>query len=273
MKKCSKCKKIKPLDEFHKDKSHTDGLCYWCKQCCNENVKKRKIKNKHRIENTPKNKKCARCNKIKVAKEFDFDPLCKTGLKSWCKQCCSENSKKRKIKLKIEQKQIPETKECSTCKQVKNSIDFCFDHTAKNGLNSRCRKCEREKARKYRQKNKELCRLRLNNWYKANPEKRREQRRRELATKHNAEGNFTEKEFLEVCKNQDWKCRYCRCRLSKKGGKKSKIVIREHMIPLSRGGSNYIENIQATCQSCNSKKGSKTHEEFLILLKVSSNIQ
>jgi 5-methylcytosine-specific restriction endonuclease McrA len=37
----------------------------------------------------------------------------------------------------------------------------------------------------------------------------------------------------------------------------------EHMIPISRGGSNYIENIVLSCPPCNLRKYTKTSEEFL----------
>lgn len=37
----------------------------------------------------------------------------------------------------------------------------------------------------------------------------------------------------------------------------------EHKIPISRGGPNTIENIGLAHLSCNVKKGTKTHEEFL----------
>lgn len=36
MKSCSKCKEIKPLEDFHKNKKNEDGLHYHCKVCRKE---------------------------------------------------------------------------------------------------------------------------------------------------------------------------------------------------------------------------------------------
>lgn len=62
MKKCTKCKKDKELDEFSKDKYTEDGLTYRCKECRNkhynnyykENPEKQKIKNDLQKENRKK---------------------------------------------------------------------------------------------------------------------------------------------------------------------------------------------------------------------------
>lgn len=34
MKTCSKCKVLKPLSEYYKNRRHSDGLQTYCKPCC-----------------------------------------------------------------------------------------------------------------------------------------------------------------------------------------------------------------------------------------------
>jgi 5-methylcytosine-specific restriction endonuclease McrA len=41
----------------------------------------------------------------------------------------------------------------------------------------------------------------------------------------------------------------------------------DHRHPVSRGGDSSIDNLCVACQSCNSRKGTKTVEEFLIYLE------
>lgn len=68
------------------------------------------------------------------------------------------------------------------------------------------------------------------------------------ARKFNAKGRFTYAEWLQKLEEYNYKCANC--------GRNSKQVFIEpdHIIPLSKGGPNTIDNIQPLCHSCNSKK-------------------
>ena len=41
----------------------------------------------------------------------------------------------------------------------------------------------------------------------------------------------------------------------------------DHIVPKARGGTDHIENLQLLCGACNSVKGTKTQEEFLVALR------
>jgi 5-methylcytosine-specific restriction endonuclease McrA len=69
-----------------------------------------------------------------------------------------------------------------------------------------------------------------------------------------AEGSFTEKEFRLKCESIGNKCVYC--------GKSGMKLVPDHIIPLSRGGSNFIANINPSCVSCNNSKRDMLVIEF-----------
>jgi len=54
-----------------------------------------------------------------------------------------------------------------------------------------------------------------------------------------------------------WKCQLCGCVLDE-----STVGI-DHIVPVSKGGTNAIENLQPLCHSCNSRKSDKTMAEAL----------
>ncbi|HSU72528.1 MAG TPA: HNH endonuclease signature motif containing protein [Candidatus Binatia bacterium] len=66
-----------------------------------------------------------------------------------------------------------------------------------------------------------------------------------------AEGSFTRKEWLTKRNSSEGKCPFCQKQV---GVEKMTI---DHIIPLSKGGSNYISNIRAICRSCNSAIGNR----------------
>ena len=66
--------------------------------------------------------------------------------------------------------------------------------------------------------------------------------------KRNAEGSHTFGEWELLKKQYGYTCPCC-----KKSEPKVKLT-EDHIVPLSKGGSDYIENIQPLCKSCNCKK-------------------
>lgn len=69
------------------------------------------------------------------------------------------------------------------------------------------------------------------------------------ARKAGAGGSFTAAEWKALCVRYGNECLCC---------KLIKPLVADHVIPLSRSGSNSIANIQPLCRSCNARKGVKT---------------
>jgi 5-methylcytosine-specific restriction endonuclease McrA len=97
--------------------------------------------------------------------------------------------------------------------------------------------------------NKEKIKRNAALYQKEHPEKTKAFRatRRTRLTK--AGGSFTAAEWKALCKQCHNRCLCC--------GKRRKLTA-DHVIPVSKGGSSNIENIQPLCQPCNSSKGNKT---------------
>ena len=71
------------------------------------------------------------------------------------------------------------------------------------------------------------------------------------ARKKAAEGSHTEAEWLALKEQYSHTCLRC--------GKRSPetTLTRDHVVPLTKGGSDWITNIQPLCAVCNSSKGNK----------------
>lgn len=175
---------------------------------------------------------------------------------------------------------------CPMCGKTKPHAEFAKDSTKASGLQSKCRVCfklvrqlrreqdqekQRERRRNNAEANRAACRqyyrknrgaqlVRMkkyrectNNeaqkrWAKANPEEVRAKNQQRRSRLKGAEGSYTVQQWTERCEEYDSKCAYCR--------KRRKLTV-HHVKPLSKGGSNYIDNIVPACGSCNSRIGTK----------------
>lgn len=106
----------------------------------------------------------------------------------------------------------------------------------------------REYNRAYHAQNRESVHERQRTWKKANPAAGLAANVRRRARKLGAQGSHTTAEWLAICKKQRGKCADCKLR---------KPLARDHVVPLSRGGTDFAYNIQGLCKSCNSRKKAK----------------
>ena len=97
---------------------------------------------------------------------------------------------------------------------------------------------------------------RVKQWRKANPEGVTKLSNARRARKNNAPGSHTTKEILDLLERQQFNCAACGTDISKKRHL-------DHIVALSRGGSNFIINLQWLCPSCNCSKHDKDPVEWV----------
>ena len=184
-------------------------------------------------------KKCSKCHENKPLDDFYFNKRLMYERSNICKECAKAKTRKwskdnKELKKQLDKKYRqahPEKYRAYRAKWKKNNYEQA-----------------KECALNWWRNNKEISKVNLNLWRKNNPEKYKVQSALRRARSESAEGSFTTKEWIDLCNKYHNKCLAC--------GRKVKLTI-DHIVPISKGGSHYIENIQPLCGSCNSSKLNK----------------
>ncbi len=113
--------------------------------------------------------------------------------------------------------------------------------------------------RRWRAANRERVSFLNQRWQKANPDRVKELHRERRARRTGAEGKHTMADIRAKLRSQKSKCYWCKAALILDGEGKYHV---DHVIPLSKGGSDGPENIACACPSCNLKKNNKMPWEF-----------
>lgn len=228
-KQCTKCGETKPLDQFYKFKLGKFGRQAECKPCSNA---RRKAFAATRPEEERESRRLWGKNnpeKVKKSREKSRSkPAHRIRMKKYGAEWYAEN----KVRLvPLRRKWYLENKKAHNAR----SLAYYYANP----------EVWREYHKKWAQQNRELMRL----YTSASGAKRR-------AAKVNSLGSFTASDVRELLKLQKGKCAACRDKLTYK-------FHRDHIVPLSRGGSNDKRNIQLLCPACNVRKHAKDPIDFM----------
>ena len=146
---------------------------------------------------------------------------------------------------------MDEGKVCTKCKTFKALNDYSTNKKSRDGKHSWCRPCVAEGVRISIRKNPE--KRTGNSWAKKNREMNAAKSRRRRTKLRGA------KTYLilpkEIKRLYNSVCVGC--------GSAENIAM-DHIIPVSRGGTHSIGNIQPLCKTCNSSKNSKLGIEWKV---------
>lgn len=228
-KTCSRCSETKDVAEFYCSEQSADKLRCECKVCC------KAAANKWRDENPEKVRaSCKRYYEENTKK-------CIEGSRRWSRDNPDKVAASRKAYRARTYKPHPRQKMSDKEKKAKKKAYA---------------------ARVY-EENKDEINASTNAWNRANPESMRKSRKRynkthpeaRKAEKHRRRtriagngGSYTADEWQALVEHCGGFCQCC--------GEETELTV-DHIIPVVKGGTSNIDNLQPLCLPCNSSKGTK----------------
>lgn len=150
MRKCAGCKIVKPATEYHKSSYQPMGIEYNCKVCRSEKNKKR-LKKKKMSTPSISVKICGMCEEKLDISNFWKSCGNKDGYYKLCKECGKdERYKQQKRFTKTDNK----FKKCNKCSILKTIDNFGFFQASSDGLQHRCKLCQRDDRRERKERKK-----------------------------------------------------------------------------------------------------------------------
>jgi 5-methylcytosine-specific restriction endonuclease McrA len=214
----------------------------------------------------PPEKRCTHCGETKPFDEFGMHPTTRDGRQSWCKVCTREAARKIRearpehCRAQVEdwRKRNPEYMPVyQKARYAANREQMAADERKRraqrkaNGIkvwhSERSLAHRRQRVREYAQRNAEQL-LAYHRAYYASGRGHGYQHARKARIQGNG-GRYARSEWAALCEKYGQKCLAC--------GETRPLSV-DHIVPLSRGGPNTIDNIQPLCKPCNSRKHQRT---------------
>lgn len=249
-KTCTKCNTLKPLDAFGREAKSADGHKWHCKDCGRTYQQRWRAENAERI--AERKKQYYAENKERIAEsQARYRAEHKDEISESGKRYREANKEKIAAHSRVYRERTAERQK--ERKRQYYAANRERDMATSRQWAERNREQLREYKRRYAEANRERIIEYKREYRKNKPDMIRDRKLARRAREVGAEGSHTAAEWQAVVWRQGFACALCG---------EVKPLTRDHVIPLSRGGTNDIGNIQGLCKPCNSSKGARLPEEM-----------
>ena len=219
---CRKCQQWKPVSKFNlyrkKSKPIGDGLQYLCNDCKNADKRAKRAANSERYR---QKSQAYLATRREQSNEYQ---------RAW------RAANADKVKSSLQSYREKNRTKISAAARARYAANLEHHRT----IGRKAYAANREKRTAYSRA-----------YSKAHRDKVAAALNRRRACKYQAEGTHTEAEWKALKARYDYTCLCC-------GRREPDITLtRDHIIPITQDGSDWITNIEPLCPSCNSSKGIK----------------
>lgn len=177
----------------------------------------------------------------------------KVDRKAYQREYYLSNRERLKARAQQWREQHPEQVKAGIKLYYENHRDGILDQSREYREANRERIAEAKRTLEYRQWKRQYDQK----YRAANPNKVKAKKCARRAAELAAPGSFTAEEIHSLLARQGFKCGNMACRVSIEVDQHI-----DHVMPLSRGGTNWIDNIQILCPACNLRKSDKDPYEW-----------
>jgi hypothetical protein len=225
---CTKCGIAKPLTEFDRVVKTSERRRQPCRECKNEQLRRWRADNPDKVKTESRRYYLGHRNKR-------IDAASRWTKKNWQRVLDRRNTNREEY-LRKRREWYAKNAERERAKHK----EYVLRNKAK------ALECTRE----WRSRNKTHIKEYNSKWSAEHPDSMMERCHKRRARINNSAEHFTQEQFRDLVKSYKGRCLRC--------GATDKQIVPDHVVPLSRGGSDSIDNIQPLCRGCNSWKHSKT---------------
>lgn len=207
-------------------------------------------------DSTPILKTCNRCGREQPLSAFHKNKKNSDGHVAFCKSCKriesaayhAQHANEIQERVRAWRSENPDRCKENAARWVESNLEK--SRAIKAAWREKNRSLENARSAERRKSDPSARRAASLKYYKANRERYRAYVRNRRAAMRRVDGSHTQDDVLRLYSYQRGRCAHC-------GTKLGDDYHVDHVVPISRGGSNSPGNLQLLCPTCNKSKGAK----------------